>query len=223
MIRTKKSTSGKILRMYKSMDRHFGDLAWWPAETPFEVIAGAILTQNTAWPNVEKALDSLRGNCMLDPESILQADEEALGEMIRSSGFFRQKSKRLKNVSRYLLACGSGWRMKLSERSSGRLRQELLQINGIGKETADSILLYALEKKAFVVDNYTKRVLLRHGVTGMDSGYDEIQRIIEDSVPADTALFKQFHALFVETAKNYCRKNNPLCGECPLRRFKRML
>lgn len=221
MIRTTKRTARKIYRMYRSMDRYFGNLAWWPAETPFEVIAGAVLTQNTAWPNVEKALDSLRAKGLLDPESIIRTDGEELGEIIRSSGFFRQKSARLKSVSRYLYARGRDWHKVLAESPAASVRQELLNIKGIGKETADSILLYALEKKVFVVDNYTKRILTRHFVTEKGIKYDQVQRIIQESVPAKIQLYKQFHALFVETAKNFCRKSRPLCGECPLRRFKR--
>jgi endonuclease-3 related protein len=210
------STKKRLLRMYERLNRFFGDLHWWPGETPFEVAVGAILTQNTNWANVEKAIGRLKAEGVLQPHSLLGLEDEALAELIRPSGYFRVKTKRLKAFLDVLCGDFDG---DLERMLSGDLllaRQRLLGIPGIGEETADSMLLYAGGRPVFVVDAYTRRILTRHGFLEGRTSYGEIQRLFMAHLPPDADLYNQYHALIVETAKRYCRKE-PNCGECPLR------
>jgi endonuclease III related protein len=209
----------RLLRMYERLDRFFGDLHWWPGETPFEVAVGAILTQNTNWTNVEKAIGRLKAEGVLEPHCLFGLDDEALAELIRPSGYFRVKTKRLKAFLEVL--CGE-FDGNLEQMLSGDLllaRQRLLAIPGVGEETADSMLLYAGGRPVFVVDAYTRRILTRHGYLEGNPSYGEIQRMFMAHLPPDAGLYNQYHALIVATAKRYCRKD-PNCGECPLREFK---
>jgi endonuclease III related protein len=209
----------RLLRMYERLNRFFGDLHWWPGETPFEVAVGAILTQNTNWTNVEKAIGRLKAEGVLEPHSLFGLDDEALAELIRPSGYFRVKTKRLKAFLEVL--CGE-FDGNLERMLSGDLllaRQRLLAIPGVGEETADSMLLYAGGRPVFVVDAYTRRILARHGFLEGNPSYGEIQRMFMAHLPPDAGLYNQYHALIVATAKCYCRKD-PSCGECPLRKIK---
>jgi endonuclease III related protein len=213
------STKKHLLRMYERLNRFFGDLHWWPGETPFEVAVGAILTQNTNWANVEKAIRRLKAEGVLEPRFLLDLDDETLGDLIRPSGYFRVKTKRLKAF--LLVLCGE-FAGDLEQMLSGDLllaRQRLLGIPGVGEETADSMLLYAGGRPVFVVDAYTRRILTRHGFFEGIPSYGEIQRLFMAHLPPDAGLYNQYHALIVETAKRYCRKE-PNCGKCPLRGMK---
>lgn len=212
MSRTKNLLTDAFDRMFAC----FGPRHWWPGETPFEVMVGAILTQNTNWKNVERAIINLKKEKVLHPKKLSSIHPASLASLIRPAGFYRVKAARLRHFLKYFLEKYDGDEKKMAEKDAAQLRQELLQVKGIGPETADSILLYALAKPVFVVDAYTKRVLNRHAMCAEDDGYDEIQNLFIDHLPRDTKLFNEFHALIVETGKEYCRKT-PSCDECPLR------
>ncbi len=204
----------QLLSLYSKLRSHFGFLNWWPAKSNDEMAIGAILTQNTSWKNVEKAIARLEANRMLSLKAIAEAKLSKVERAIRSSGFFRQKAKRLKSFSTYIVSNYGG--IDSFFKRSKEPRKELLSIGGIGKETADSMLLYAGNRPIFVIDAYTRRVLSRvFGIDAERMGYEEVQRIF-DVLPASIDLYKDFHAQFVELAKNYCRKK-PLCSKCPVR------
>lgn len=197
---------------------HFGPQHWWPAETRFEVIVGAILTQNTAWSNVERAISALKSANRLSLQQIHECDEEALADLIKPSGFFRQKARRLKTFAQYVMTKWSGSLDNFLAQPMDHLRAALLGINGIGPETADSIILYAADKPSFVVDRYTHRVLFRHGLASETYDYEGLRECFMKELPPDVALFKEYHALFVRLGKEYCGKN-PRCEGCPLKTF----
>jgi endonuclease-3 related protein len=196
-----------------------GPQHWWPGRTPFEVIVGAILTQNTAWANVERAIARLRREKLLTPAALERVPHARLARLIRSSGYFRQKAKKLKAFVRFLRREYGGSLRRMFAAPAEELRAKLLAVHGIGPETADSILLYAARHPVFVVDAYTKRILVRHGLLGEKPGYEETRALFENSLPRDTQLFNEFHALLVMTGKNWCRNRAPRCEECPLGRF----
>jgi endonuclease-3 related protein len=200
----------RLLRIYKKLLKHFGPQAWWPADSPFEVMVGAILTQNTNWKNVEKAIANLKASHVLRPSSLLKIRNSKLEKLIKPVGFFRQKAKRLKGFIREYRSLDSARDKGISRMS----REELLKIKGIGPETADSILLYAFEEPTFVVDAYTKRIGQRVGLFGFDD-YHEIKEYFEKNLPRKLEMYKEYHALLVELAKNYC-KTKPVCEGCPI-------
>ncbi|MEA3369455.1 MAG: endonuclease III domain-containing protein [Candidatus Ratteibacteria bacterium] len=206
----------KLIDVFDKLYRHFGEQFWWPASSPFEVIVGAVLTQNTAWTNVEKAITNLKRRDLLHPEKISRLPLKELEKLVHSSGFYRQKAKRLKSVSQYLeKSCRGDWDRFFSFPSS-HLRPELLEINGLGPETVDSILLYAGRKPVFVIDAYTKRLSERLGIS-QESDYEALRSFFENNLPRDERLFNEFHALIVALAKNYCR-TKPACRGCPLKK-----
>ena len=207
-----------LMRVYETLREAFGPQHWWPAETPEEVVIGALLTQNTAWSNVEKALNNLRRENLLDFPALAGLKPETLEELIRPSGYFRQKSRRLKNLAKAITAAGG--LNGLSRKKTPELRDWLLALNGIGPETADSILLYAFNRPVFVIDAYTLRILKRHGWLPESAGYAEAQACFIRELPEDTALFNEYHALLVRTGKDYCRPRRPNCGGCPLAGFR---
>lgn len=208
----------KLTKAYNLLYRHFGHQHWWPADTPFEVMVGAILTQNTNWGNVEKAIANLKKNSLLTPVAINNLKRDRLARFIRPAGYYNIKAKRLKNyVSRYI-ADYSGRPASLKKLSLQDVRTWLLSINGVGPETADSILLYALDKPVFVVDAYTKRILERHGLCPEEVTYDELQELFMDNLKPGIKLFNEYHALIVRTGKEYCKKT-PRCSECPLKKW----
>jgi endonuclease-3 related protein len=199
------------------MSGALGPMHWWPAQTPFEVIVGAILTQSTAWGNVERAIANLRSAGMLTPTAMLRVRAARLAALVRPSGYFRQKAKKLKAFVRFLHAGYGGSLDRMFETPTMKLREELLSVHGIGPETADSILLYAGNHTVFVVDAYTHRIFERHGIIGGKPDYERVRAFIEHSIPMRAELFNEFHALIVNTGKNWCRKSTPRCEECPLR------
>ncbi|MEW6681244.1 MAG: endonuclease III domain-containing protein [bacterium] len=203
-------------KIYHLLYNTFGEMYWWPGESPFEIIIGAILTQNTAWKNVEKAIENLKKEDLLTPERINKISEQRLAKIIKPSGFYKQKAKKLKEFVNFLFLSYNGNIKKLFEKELFSLRGDLLSIKGIGKETADSILLYALNKPIFVVDAYTKRVLTRHKLIDEKADYDAIQRLFMENLPKEVKLFNNYHALFVKLGKDICKKIKPLCDRCPL-------
>lgn len=204
---------------FNSLFTAFGPQHWWPGRTPFEVIVGAILTQNTSWTNVESAIENLRSARLLSPPAIAAVRLRRLQRLVRPSGYFRQKARKLKEFCKFLRNEYAGSLKKLFAEPTIVLREKLLGIWGIGPETADSILLYAGEHPVFVVDAYTKRMLARHGWTGEKAGYDEVRWMFEQKFPGDAKRFNEFHALIVHAGKTFCRAHDPVCGECPLGRY----
>jgi len=205
-----------LLRIYYALLKKFGHRGWWPGETRFEVMVGAILTQNTSWRNVEKAIAGLKQRGLLTPRSLATADLGLIENAIRSSGFYKQKAERLKLFAHWLMDKYDGELDLLFAVPLQNLRKELLSLKGIGPETVDSILLYAGNKPVFVIDAYTRRIFWRLGLTKEDAKYDELQEFFESCLPHDVELFKDYHAQIVELGKTYCRKK-PLCAGCPLR------
>jgi endonuclease-3 related protein len=206
----------EILKLiYENLYDAFGPQHWWPGDGPFEVMVGAILTQNTNWSNVEKAIDNLRMEGMLTPFSIERITSRRLAELIRPAGYFNIKAERLKAFVKFFIEEYSGDVSLMKRRDTAALRRELLGVKGIGPETADSILLYALEKPVFVIDAYTKRVLSRHGIMDQSEPYERFQEFFHASLPRDVRLFNEYHALFVRVGKEYC-KTRPVCNGCCL-------
>jgi endonuclease III related protein len=216
----RESTSEPPLREYYArLLAAYGPQHWWPGRTRFEVIVGTILTQNTAWVNVERAIGSLRRAGLLTPEAVEAAAYSRLASLIRSSGYFRQKAKTLKAFVRFLRAEYGGSLTRMFRSETIDLRRKLLNVRGIGPETADSILLYAGNHTVFVVDAYARRMLERHGLANSKQSYEELRQFFEHRLPNHAAVYNEFHALIVRTGKDYCRKQNPRCSECPLQPF----
>ena len=205
----------ELLLIYHRLLSFFGEQGWWPAETPFEVVVGAILTQNTAWRNVERAIENLKEAGVLTPQGLRDLDEARLAELIRPSGYYNVKAKRLKDVMKFLEGGYGGDLQRMFSEPISSLRGKILMVKGVGSETADSILLYAGEKPIFVIDAYTKRVLSRHGMITDGASYGDIQDLFMRSLPLDVSLYQEYHALFVRLAKTFC-KTKPLCMGCPL-------
>jgi len=205
----------KFLEIFNRLFERFGPQHWWPANTKDEVVIGAILTQNTAWKNVEKALNNLRNSDLLELKKLSEADIETIKHLIKPAGFFNQKAVYLKNISRFFIE-NRGFE-ELSKLDTKTLRKKLLNVKGVGKETADSILLYVFKKPIFVVDTYTKRLIKRHNLCDC-SDYDEVQKLFMENLPLDEKLFNEYHALIVKLAKEYCKKR-PICNGCPLEDF----
>ncbi|MBI2574827.1 endonuclease III domain-containing protein [Candidatus Woesearchaeota archaeon] len=221
----------KPVQIYKLLLERFGRQNWWPVTAvkagksskeskgskEFEVMIGAILTQNTAWRNAEKAIAGLAKMQLLSPERIRAADTKELATAIRPVGYYNQKAERLKILARHIVGNynGKGGISAMKRKSTEELRSELLELKGIGPETADSMLLYALDKPVFVVDTYTRRTFSRIGLCSSDSSYEELQKLFMESLPQKKELFNDYHALIVEHGKSICRKE-PLCGICPL-------
>ncbi|MCK5547697.1 MAG: endonuclease III domain-containing protein [Thermoplasmata archaeon] len=207
------------LSIYETLLDHYGEQHWWPAETPFEVIVGAVLTQRTSWTNVEMAIENLKRAGMMNVDAIAGSDLDTLREMVRPSGFYNVKAERIRNLSRYLRDNHGGLDEFFAQDLSD-MRRELLDLAGIGKETADSIILYAADKPMIVVDAYTKRLCQRLPFPVKTLSYDHIQSYFQDSLPPNVSLYKEFHALIVIHGKERCR-TKPLCTDCPLARLCR--
>ena len=206
---------------YDSLSAAFGPQHWWPGKTQFEVVVGAILTQNTSWTNVERAIANLRGAGLLSATSIEKVPLRTLERQIRCSGYFRQKARKLKAFCEFLHTEHRGSLKRMFATPTPILREKLLGVFGIGLETADSILLYAGLHPVFVVDAYTKRILSRHGWVSGNAPYEEVRVLFERRFPGDVKRFNEFHALIVNTGKQFCRKSDPLCSQCPLERYLR--
>jgi len=210
--------NSKIADLYQILWQHYGPQGWWPGETPLEVAVGAILTQNTNWQNVARAIARLKEADVLSAQALMALPQADLAALIRPAGYYNIKAGRLKNFIAYLMAQYQGSMARLAAAPLDRLRPELLAVKGIGPETADSILLYALHKPVFVVDTYTHRIFSRHGLTAGPYAYGELQALCHASLPRDLALFQEFHALLVRTGKDCCRPR-PRCASCPLANY----
>ncbi len=211
-------TGQRLMEMFNLLLDHHGPRNWWPAENELEVMIGAVLTQNTNWKNVEKAIKNLRNKGLLSLESLYSITAPELAQEIRPAGYYNIKSKRLKNLINFIFSRYGGDLPTLLADDTQILRQALLSVNGIGPETADSILLYAANRPIFVIDAYTHRILNRHDMTEEQATYQELQELFMGNLPDDPSLFNELHALIVETGKDYCKKK-PLCDKCPIKQW----
>ena len=205
----------QLREIYRWLFDSFGPQHWWPGETRFEIMVGAILTQNTSWNNVAKAIANLQAAGCLEPDRLHALDLAQIETLIRPAGYFRLKAKRLRNFTQWLFDEYDGDLARLDEIETQRLREELLAVCGIGPETADSILLYALERPVFVVDTYTARVAVRHGLIDPELTYEQLQDLFASNLESDVPLFNEYHALLVHVGKDFC-KPRPKCAGCPL-------
>jgi endonuclease-3 related protein len=212
-------TSQTLRAFYDAMYESLGPQHWWPAQTPTEVIIGAILTQNTAWRNVERAIDNLKRAKALDWKRLHELSFEDLAELIRPAGTFNVKARRLKSFIEWFHRRFDLDLDRMFEMSLSSLREELLEVSGIGRETADAILLYAGQKPSFVVDAYTARILYRHNLIDRSADYHEIKELFESNLPDDVRLFNEYHALLVDVGKQHCRPK-ARCEGCPLEGFE---
>lgn len=203
------------LRLYHVLSEFYGPSGWWPGDSPFEIIVGAVLTQNTAWANVEKAIVNLKAAGMLDLHALHTAADDLIAELIRPSGYYNIKTGRLKNLIGLVMNDFAGDLDRLLVLELHSLRTALLEVNGIGNETADSICCYAAGKPIFVVDAYTARILKRHAIIDV-ADYDHIQALFESGLPPDIGIYKDLHAYLVFIGKDFCRSRNPHCNKCPL-------
>jgi endonuclease-3 related protein len=214
VIAVKKKKS--LLEIYERLYRHFGPQHWWPAESSFEVMIGAFLTQNTSWNNVAKAIVNLKNEKALSFRKMARLNTGELSRLIRPAGYHNIKARRIKNFLRYLERVYGGRIARMRLKDTVSLREELLSVNGIGPETADSILLYALDKPVFVVDAYTRRVFGRHRWLKGPEDYQSVQSLFNAHLAPDVKLFNEYHALIVKLAKDFCKKTKPRCASCPL-------
>jgi len=221
----KGASTGSLLTMFTALYVHFGDPHWWPGETPFEVCIGAILTQNTSWANVERGISNMKGKGLLDPFALLSAPIDELVTAVMPAGYHNRKAAYLRSFSSYLVERYGGHITSMGQVPTARLRDELLKMKGVGKETADSMLCYAFNRPVLVIDAYTHRVLERYYGTswhlpgpGMKGSYAAVQGHLMEKLRGDALIYNRFHALIVLLAKDLCRKR-PLCSDCPLRRF----
>ena len=206
----------KLKLIFRRLYSAFGPQHWWPAEDSFEVIIGAILTQGTNWLNVEKAIAGLKAKNVLSPEKLFRMSSAKISALIKSAGYHNIKAGRIKEFLKFFFWVYRGDLKKMSQVDHRELRKLLLSIKGIGPETADSILLYALNKPVFVVDAYTKRIFSRHGLIQEKADYAEVQDIFMRNLKDSVRMFNEYHALLVKLGKDYCRKQDPKCGICPL-------
>ena len=209
------SAGQTLMEIYNLLFSAFGPQNWWPAETETEMMVGAILTQNTSWNNVEKAIQNLKEENLLSIRGLKDIPASILSGYIRPAGYYNLKVKRLKNLIKLIEHKYDGDTKELFSLDTDNIRKELLSVKGIGMETADSIILYGAGRPLFVVDTYTHRILTRHGLIEEEAGYNDLQVFFMDNLPHDVELFKEFHALIVKIGKDFCRRK-PLCSQCPL-------
>ncbi len=209
------STTQRLEELFELLLKHYGPQHWWPGESPLEVMVGAVLTQNTNWSNVAKAIENLKQAGVLSLEGLSGLGGERLAQLIRPAGYYNLKAGRLGNLLAMITERYHGDLDYMMSQPVDELRRDLLAVKGIGPETADSILLYAVGQPIFVVDAYTFRILGRHGLANEAMGYFELQELFMDSLPADTALFNEYHALLVRLGKERCKKSKPRCHGCP--------
>jgi endonuclease III related protein len=208
--------NNKFKEIYTLLFQYFGPQGWWPANSPFEVVIGAVLTQNTNWENVRLAIANLHGAGMLSFDALATITVEELAQLIKPSGYFNIKAQRLKNLLKMITEHYQGKLELLLNDDLATARETLLSVKGIGPETADSILLYAASHPVFVVDAYTHRIFSRHNLVPEESDYHSLQEAFHEKLPAQPSLYNEYHALIVTLGKNFCRKNNPRCAQCPL-------
>jgi endonuclease-3 related protein len=208
-------TTARLRAVFERLLAGHGPQHWWPADTPFEVMLGAILTQNTAWTNVEKALASLRARIPLTPEALLAMSGDELAQSLRPVGYFNVKADRVRRFCAALLAAGG--ESAFAAADTGALRERLLSMHGIGPETADDMLLYAFQRPVFVIDAYTRRLFGRLGLIDGRERYEHLRALFERALGPDTGLYNEYHALIVRHAKDVCRARRPRCADCVLR------
>jgi endonuclease-3 related protein len=211
-------TNKILLEIYQLLFKRFGPQHWWPGDTQFEIIAGAILTQNTNWSNVKKAIANLKSAGFLTPEKLYHLNISKLAELIRPAGYYNIKAKRLKSFINWLFENYNGRLSNLQSLGTERLRAELLSIIGIGCETADSILLYAFDRPIFVVDAYTARIAIRHGLIEPGVDYEQLRGLFQSNLPEEVQFFNEYHALLVKVGKEFCRPKAH-CQGCPLEKL----
>lgn len=207
----------KLLRLYETLYTHFGPQHWWPGDTPLEIMVGAVLTQNTNWGNVSRAIDNIKQYGLLSLAALDAMPPASLAELIRPSGYYNLKAARLKNLLAFIQQEYQGDLDLFFALDLPVLRENLLAVKGIGPETADSIILYAAQQPIFVVDAYTHRILFRHQLIDDGVDYYEIQELFMDSLPEDVQLYNEYHALLVRLGKDFCKKSKPLCDDCPVK------
>ena len=216
-------TGKRIMGLYGSLSGFFGPRNWWPGDYPFEVMLGAVLTQNTAWRNVEKAILNLKEKGFATPEGIRDADPHELRKALVPSGYYNVKAERVLALTSFILENGAGGECpEVLSWPMDKLRRELLKVRGVGPETADSIVLYAAGHPSFVVDAYTKRILKRHFGASGEEDYEEIRSWFMESLPGDRQLYNELHALIVAAGHNFCSPRTPRCEECPLGKDPRL-
>lgn len=215
-------TGRKLQKIYTTLLQEYGHRNWWPAETPFEVIIGAILAQNVSWKNVTTAIQNLKDAGLLDPEKIHRSKNGIIASKIKSSRYYNQKAQKIRHFMDFFYTDYQGSLERMSREETSLLRKKLLNIRGLGEETVDSILLYSCNKPVFVVDAYTKRIFSRYGLIGENAAYSEIQRFFMDNLPQDKELFNDFHAQVVHLGNRVCKKQ-PCCDKCPIRIIGRNL
>lgn len=215
-------TGEKLTEIYELLYTAFGPQHWWPGQTPFEIMTGAILTQNTSWANVEKAIRNLKSAKMLTAEAIHRIEPSDLAELIRPAGYYNIKAKRLKDFVGWFFNNYQGSLANLERINTDQLRAELLGVKGVGRETADSILLYALSRPVFVVDAYTARIMVRHGLIEPDADYEQLRELFESNLQQDVQLYNEYHALLVRAGKDFC-KPKARCPGCPLEKLPHTL
>ncbi len=215
-----KEQNDTFLRVYERLHAFFGPQEWWPGETALEVVIGAVLTQNTNWANVEKAIKNLKNGGLLSFPLLQALPLEDLAEYIRPSGYYNIKARRLKNLFQMIEEEYQGELDLLLGDALENSRANLLSVKGVGPETADSILLYAAHQPVFVIDTYTHRVFSRHQLVPEESDYYSLQEEFLGRLPGDVSLFNEYHALIVAVAKEFCKKKSPRCKECPLHRVE---
>jgi len=212
--------SKTLKEIYRCLYKTFGPQKWWPADTPFEVIIGAILTQNTSWANAERAIKNLKQKKLLTVKAIRNVSVKRLAKLIKPAGYYNQKAKKLKNFIRFLSENYQGNIKTMFNQEAFNLRSKLLKVNGIGPETADSILLYAAGKPVFVIDAYTRRIFSRHSLIGENISYQGLQNYFMNNLKPEVRLFNEYHALIVRLGKQIC-KTKPNCDICPLKEIKK--
>ncbi len=208
--------ASKLLQAYERLSDAFGPQYWWPGESPFEIMVGAVLVQNTAWRNVERAIANLRDAGVMEPRALYGLPPDELAELVRPAGYYQVKARRLRHLLKFVIDQYDGSLDEMFRTDVNTLREQLLSIHGIGPETADAILLYAGGLPTFVVDTYTHRVVARHGWLAYDAEYHEIKDYFESALPADATLYNEYHALLVRVGKDFCRRAAPKCEACPL-------
>jgi len=217
--KSRKLKPEELPEVYRALRRHFGHQDWWPGETPFEVMVGAILTQNTAWSNLEKAIANLRQAGVLSPEALRKISKKRLAALIRPAGYFNIKAERLKSFIQFFFKEYGGRLDRMRKERGTAPRTKLLSVKGVGPETADSMLLYALNRPIFVIDAYTKRIFARHRMMNFSESYDVWQKVFMSALPRQTSLYNDFHAQIVALGKALCKTSKPLCDYCPLSRY----
>jgi endonuclease-3 related protein len=215
-VKTHRPFSRILMTIYHTLFDAFGPQHWWPGDTPFEVMIGALLTQNTNWHNASQAIHNLKQNNLMAPGALYKK-RKSIARLIKPAGYYRIKSARIAAFLSFFLHHYNGDPEKMKGKNVSVMREELLGIVGIGPETADSIMLYALEYPVFVIDAYTRRILSRHKLCDHTAPYEEMRSLFENNLPRKTKLYNEYHALLVRTGKEYCRKNEPRCDLCPLR------